>query len=99
MANNRHAYNRDVLQSYWTPDGLPLYCSQPTGEKTHTNQQCERLAKVTSERDDRAFQRLVRRMPFATSPVFKQHWLPNRGLSIRTVRNRLKSAGFKSRSH
>jgi hypothetical protein len=25
MANNRHAYNRDVLQSYWTSDGLPLY--------------------------------------------------------------------------
>jgi hypothetical protein len=22
MANNRHAYNRDVLQSYWTSDGL-----------------------------------------------------------------------------
>jgi hypothetical protein len=43
MTNNRHAYNRDVLQSYWTSDGLPLYCSQPTGEKTHTNQQCERL--------------------------------------------------------
>jgi hypothetical protein len=36
MTNNRHAYNRDVLQSYWTSDGLPLYCSQPTGEKTHT---------------------------------------------------------------
>jgi hypothetical protein len=34
MANNRHAYNRDVLQSYWTSDGLPLYCGQPTGEKT-----------------------------------------------------------------
>jgi hypothetical protein len=43
MANNRHAYDRDVLQSYWTSDGLPLYCSQPTGEKTHTNQHCERL--------------------------------------------------------
>jgi hypothetical protein len=42
MANNRHAYNRDVLQSYWTSDGLPLCCSQPIGEKTHTNQQCER---------------------------------------------------------
>ena len=46
MANNRHAYNRDVFQSYWTSDGLPLYCSHPTGEKTHTNQQCERLAKI-----------------------------------------------------
>ena len=46
MANNRHAYNRDVLQSYWTTDGLPLYCSQPTGEKTHTNHQYERLGKI-----------------------------------------------------
>ena len=46
MANNRHAYNRDVFQRYWTSDGLPLYCSQPTGDKTHTNQQCERLAKI-----------------------------------------------------
>jgi hypothetical protein len=104
MANNRHAYNRDVLQSYWTSDGLLLYCSQPTGEKTHTNQQCERLAlprsgrsRVTSDRDDRALQHLVRRMPFAISPVLKQHWLPNRRLSTRTVRNRLKSAGLRSR--
>jgi hypothetical protein len=46
MANNRHAYNRDVLQSYWMSDGLPLHCSQPTGEKTHTNQQCEKLATI-----------------------------------------------------
>ena len=28
---------------------------------------------VTSDRDDRALQRLVRWMPFATSPVLKQH--------------------------
>jgi hypothetical protein len=53
--------------------------------------------RVTSDRDDRALQRLVRRMPFASSPVLKQHWLPNRSLSIRTVRNRLKSARLKSR--
>jgi hypothetical protein len=102
MADNRHAYNRDVLQSYWKSDWLPLFCSQRTGEKTHTNQQCERLAKirkprVTSDRDNRALQRLVRRMPFATSSVLKQHWLPNKCLSTRTVRNRLKSAGLKSR--
>jgi IS30 family transposase len=56
--------------------------------------------RVTSNRDDSALQRLVRQMPFATSrPVLKQHWLPNRRLSTRTVRNRLKSAGLKSRSH
>ena len=53
--------------------------------------------RITSDRDDRALQRLVRRMLFATSPVLKQHWLPNRRLSTRTVRNRLKSAGLKSR--
>ena len=46
---------------------------------------------VISDRDDRALQRMVRRMPFATSP--------NRRLSTRTVRNRLKSAGLESRSH
>ena len=49
---------------------------------------------ATSDRDDRALQRLVRRMP---SPVLKQHWLPNRRLSKKTVRNRLKSAGLKAR--
>jgi transposase len=53
--------------------------------------------RVTSDRDDRALQRSVRRMSFATSPVLKQQWLPNRRLSTRTVRNRLKSAGLKSR--
>ena len=53
--------------------------------------------RVTSDRDDRALQRLVRRMPFATSPVLNQHWLPNRRLSTRTVRNHLKSAGLMSR--
>ena len=52
--------------------------------------------RVTSDRDDRTLQRLVRRMPFATSPVLKQHWLST-SLSTRTVRNRLKSAGLKSR--
>jgi transposase len=29
--------------------------------------------RVTSDRDDRALQRLGRRMPFATSPILKQH--------------------------
>jgi hypothetical protein len=87
----------DVLQSYWTSDELPLYCSQPTGKKTHTNQQFKDLprsgrSRLASDRDDRALQRLVRRMSFATSSVLKQHWLPNRRLSTRTVRNRLKSA-------
>jgi transposase len=53
--------------------------------------------RVTSDRDGRALQCLVRRMPFATNPVLKQHWLPNRRLSNRTVINRLTSAGRKSR--
>ena len=53
--------------------------------------------RVISDRDDRALQRLASRMPFAASPVLKQHWLINRRLSTRTARNRLKSAGLKSR--
>ena len=53
--------------------------------------------RVISDRDDRALQRFVRLMPFATSPVLKQQWLPNRRMSTRTVRNRLKSARKKSR--
>ena len=53
--------------------------------------------RLTSDRHDRALQRMVRRMPFATSPVLKQQWLPNRRLSTRSVRNHLKSAGRKSR--
>ena len=93
MANIRHAYNRDVLQSYWTSDGLPLYCSQPTGEKTHK----PTMWKTCQDRDDTALQRLVRWMPFANSSVLKQHWLSNRRLSTKTVRNRLKSVGLKPR--
>ena len=53
--------------------------------------------RVTSDWEDRALQRLVRRMAFATSPLLKQHWLPNRRLSTRTVRNCLNSARLKSR--
>jgi hypothetical protein len=53
--------------------------------------------RVISDRDDSALQRLVRRIPFVTRPVLKQHWLPNRRLSTRTVWNRLKSARLKSR--
>jgi hypothetical protein len=84
MANNRHAYNRDVLQSYWTSDGLPLYCSQPTDEKTHTTNNVKDLPRsgkprVTSDRDDRALQCLARWMPFAISSVlFVSPWRRNR---------------------
>jgi hypothetical protein len=67
MANNRHAYNRDVLQSYWTSDGLPLYCSQPTGEKIHTNQQCERLAKIRQTTGNIWSERLL-------TPWLKSRW-------------------------
>jgi hypothetical protein len=89
MANNLHAYN-----------GMSF---KATGEKrrTQTNNVKDLprsgRSRITSDPDDRALQRLVRRMPFATSPVLKQNWLPNRRLSKRTVRNRLKSAGLKSR--
>jgi hypothetical protein len=51
--------------------------------------------RVISDRDDRALQRLVRRMSFATSPYSNNK--TNRRLSTKTVRNCLKSAGLKSR--
>ncbi|KAK7098382.1 hypothetical protein V1264_002693 [Littorina saxatilis] len=53
--------------------------------------------RVTSEREDRAFLRIIRREPFSTSTVLKRVWLPNRHLSTRTVRNRLKAAGMAAR--
>jgi IS30 family transposase len=75
--------------------------SRPVRKHTQTNNVKDlprsSRPRVTSDRDDRALQHLVRRMPFATSPVLKQHWLPNRHLSTRTVRNRLKSVGLKSK--
>ena len=43
------------------------------------------------------FLRHIRRQPFATSTVLKDAWLPNRRLSNQTVRNRLKTAGLRSR--
>ena len=78
MANNRHAYNRDVLQSYWTSDGLHYtVVSRLVRKHTQTNNVKDlprsSRPRVTSDRDDRALQCLVRRMPFATSPVLKQH--------------------------
>jgi len=53
--------------------------------------------RVTTVRQDRALLRLVRRYPFASSNFLKDNWLPNRRLCHRTVRNRLKSAGLRSR--
>jgi transposase len=53
--------------------------------------------RLTSDRDERALQRLVRRMQFATSLILKQHWVSNRRVSTKTVRNHLKSAGLNSR--
>ena len=49
---------------------------------------------MTSQREDRALLRLIRRQPFATSLVLKGQWLPNRRMPARTVRNRLKLAHF-----
>jgi hypothetical protein len=73
--------------------GYSLYfcVSKPSSDRRLRRQ------RVTSDPDDRALQRLLRRIPFATSPILKQHWLPNWHLSTRTGSNRLKSAGLKSR--
>ena len=53
--------------------------------------------RKTSRREDGALLRLVRRFPFLTSTVVKQRWLPNRLLSTRTVRNRLRASGYRAR--
>jgi transposase len=53
--------------------------------------------RITSRREDNALRRLVRRNPFVNSTVLKRQWLPHRLLSAGTVRNRLKSVGYRSR--
>jgi hypothetical protein len=95
MANNRHAYNRDVLQSYWTSDGLPLYCSQPTGEKTHKPTMCDFRRFLTVLVDRRL---LGSQCCLSTGLVANGIRLTKRcnALSSRSG-NRLKSAGRKSR--
>jgi hypothetical protein len=76
--------------------------SRLTGKYTQTNtvKDLSRSGRPheTSQYEDRALYRLVRRMPFAITPVLKGQWLPNRRLSARAVRDRLKSAGLKSKA-
>jgi transposase len=54
-------------------------------------------SRITSRREDKALGRLVRRNPFANSTVLKRQLLPHRLLSARTIQNRLKSVGYRSR--
>ena len=54
-------------------------------------------ARKTSPREDRALLRLVRRCPFSFSTILRDIWIPNRAISTRIVRNRLKPAGYRSR--
>ena len=103
MANNRHEYNRDVLQSYWTSEWLPLYCSQPTGEKKTHKSTMWKICQDTADHGSHLIVTIGNRSVWLDGchsqpvPYSKQHWLPNRRLSTRTVRNRLKSAGLKSK--
>ena len=50
--------------------------------------------RVTTQRDDRALVRLVRRQPFCTNSRLKHQRLPHQRLSLKTLRNRLKAAGL-----
>ena len=50
--------------------------------------------RKTTIREDRAVLRLVRRHSWDSSTSLKQHWLPGRAISYRTVRNQLKAAGY-----
>ena len=83
MAYIRSAVNINVLQIYLTSDVLSLCSSQPLARKhtkTNTVKDLPRSGRphVTSQCEDRALHRLVRRMPFANSPVIKKQGLPNR---------------------
>ena len=40
--------------------------------------------------------RLFRRYPFSSSTNLRDNWISNRAISMRTVRNRLKTAGYAS---
>ena len=53
--------------------------------------------RKTTAREDRALLRLVRRRSFDSSSLLRRQWLPGRILSDRTVRNRLKAAGYRAR--
>lgn len=53
--------------------------------------------RKTTVREDRALLRLVRRRSFDSSSRLRQEWLPGRPISNRTVRNRLKAAGYRAR--
>lgn len=53
--------------------------------------------RCTSRREDAALLRHVRRSPFNNSTQLRHVWLPNRPISTKTVRNRLKAAGYRAR--
>jgi hypothetical protein len=81
---------------------LGSQCCLSTGLVANDNRRTKRCNALSSRSDvtrglpdlGKSFTLLVC-VCFLTSPVLKQHWLPNRRLSTRTVRNRLKSAGLK----
>ena len=54
-------------------------------------------SRITSRTEDNVLGRLVIRYPFANNTVLKRQWLTHRLLSARTVQNRLKYVGYRSR--
>ena len=53
--------------------------------------------RKTTRREDASLLRLVRRNPFMNSTILRSQWLPGRAISTRTIRNRLKTAGYRAR--
>ena len=49
-----------------------------------------RQPRKTSPQEDRPLLWLVRRLPFSSSMILRGNWIPNRAISMRLVRNRLK---------
>jgi hypothetical protein len=102
MANHWHVRSRYVTEANCPPCwSSPLYRQSYINKHRLTNDVKDRSRsgrpRIISRREDNALGRLVRRNPFANSTVLKRQWLPHRLLFAKTVRNRLKYVGYRSR--
>jgi hypothetical protein len=80
MANNQHAYNRMSFKAIGRQMGYHYtVVSRLVRKYTQTNNVKDLprsgRPRVTSDRDDRTLQRLVRRMPFATRTMLTENEL------------------------
>ena len=91
----RHAGMSTYCSSNWTKSSKMLKKYRATNEVKDLPRPGR--PHKTSQQEDRALLRLVKRRPFHSSTRLRQQWVPGRALSCRTVRNRLKAAGYGAR--